>query len=117
VETRELWKKILWAFNVESWIRKIKKFNDSQNSSRFRFKKNYKFFRNLGIYDKPEELLSISLGSAETTLLKLTSAYSVFVNGGKLVDPILIDRIQDSEGKTILIMIKENVLIVMKFHT
>jgi penicillin-binding protein 1A len=40
-------------------------------------------------------------GSAETTLLKLTSAYSVFVNGGKLVDPILIDRIQDSEGKTI----------------
>jgi len=59
------------------------------------------FSKNLNIYDNPEELLSISLGSAETTLLKLTSAYSVFVNGGKLVDPILIDRIQDSEGKTI----------------
>jgi penicillin-binding protein 1A len=59
------------------------------------------FSKNLGIYDNPEELLSISLGSAETTLLKLTSAYSVFVNGGKLVNPILIDRIQDSEGKTI----------------
>ena len=57
--------------------------------------------KKLGIYDNPEELLSISLGSAETTLLKLTSAYSVFVNGGKLVNPILIDRIQDSEGKTI----------------
>ena len=26
------------------------------------------------------------LGSAETTLLKLTSAYSAFVNGGKLVE-------------------------------
>ncbi|MDA9606072.1 penicillin-binding protein 1A, partial [bacterium] len=59
------------------------------------------FSKNLGIYENPEKLLSISLGSAETTLLKLTSAYSVFVNGGKLVDPILIDRIQDSEGKTI----------------
>ncbi len=59
------------------------------------------FSKTLGIYDNPEELLSISLGSAETTLLKLTSAYSVFVNGGKLVKPILIDRIQDSEGKTI----------------
>jgi penicillin-binding protein 1A len=57
--------------------------------------------KDLGIYDNPEELLSISLGSAETTLLKLTSAYSVFVNGGKLVNPILIDRIQDSEGITI----------------
>ena len=64
-------------------------------------KKIINFSKDLGIYDNPEELLSISLGSAETTLLKLTSAYSVFVNGGKLVDPILIDRIQDSEGKTI----------------
>ena len=46
--------------------------------------------------------MSISLGSTETTLLKLTSAYSAFVNGGKLVEPILIDRIQDSEGNTII---------------
>ena len=59
------------------------------------------FSKTLKIYDNPEELLSISLGSAETTLLKLTSAYSVFVNGGQLVEPILIDRIQDSEGNTI----------------
>ena len=59
------------------------------------------FSKELKIYENPEELLSISLGSAETTLLKLTSAYSVFVNGGKLVEPILIDRIQDSEGNTI----------------
>ena len=60
------------------------------------------FSEQLGIYDNPDELLSISLGSAETTLIKLTSAYSAFVNGGKLVSPILIDRIQDSEGNTIL---------------
>ena len=33
------------------------------------------------------------IGSKETTLLKLTSAYSTFVNGGELVKPILIDRI------------------------
>ncbi len=60
------------------------------------------FSKDLGIYENPEELLSISLGSAETTLMKLTSAYSAFVNGGKLVLPILIDRVQDSEGNTIL---------------
>ena len=60
------------------------------------------FSKQLGIYDDPKELLSISLGSAETTLLKLTSAYSSFVNGGKLIKPIMIDRIQDSEGNTIL---------------
>ena len=59
------------------------------------------FSKQLGIYKNPSELLSISLGSAETTLLKLTSAYSSFVNGGKLVKPIMIDRIQDGEGSTI----------------
>ncbi len=59
------------------------------------------FSEKLKIYEKPDELMSISLGSAETTLLKMTSAYSSFVNGGKLVEPIFIDRIQDSAGKTI----------------
>ena len=60
------------------------------------------FSENLGIYENPDELLSISLGSKETTLLNLTSAYSAFVNGGKLVTPILIDRVQDSEGYTLV---------------
>ena len=64
-------------------------------------KKIVNFSKQLRIYDNPSELLSISLGSAETTLLRLTSAYSSFVNGGKLINPIMIDRIQDSEGKTI----------------
>ena len=64
-------------------------------------KKIVNFSKQLGIYEDPEELLSISLGSAETTLLKLTTAYCSFANGGKLVKPIMIDRIQDSEGNTI----------------
>ena len=60
------------------------------------------FSENLGIYENPDELLSISLGSKEPTLLSLTSAYSAFVNGGKLITPILIDRVQDSEGYTLV---------------
>ncbi len=59
------------------------------------------FSKKLNIYENPDELMSVSLGSAETTLLKITSAYCSFINGGKLVNPIMIDRIQDSEGKTI----------------
>jgi len=70
-------------------------------AQRLGLEKIVNFSKELKIYDNPEELLSISLGSAETTLLRLTSAYSVFVNGGKLIDPIIIDRIQDSEGNTI----------------
>ncbi|WP_452177008.1 PBP1A family penicillin-binding protein [Hyphococcus aureus] len=48
----------------------------------------------------PREL-AISLGAGETTLMKITAGYSVFVNGGKGVEPVLIDRIQDRTGKTI----------------
>ncbi len=64
-------------------------------------KKISTFSKQLKIYENPEELMSISLGSAETTLLKLTTAYCSFINGGKLIEPIFVDRIQDSEGNTI----------------
>ena len=60
-----------------------------------------KITNNLGIYKNVPELLSVSLGSAETTLIKLTNAYCTFVNGGKKVTPIFIDRVQDRRGKTI----------------
>ena len=59
------------------------------------------FSKKLNIYENPEELMSVSLGSAETTLLNITSAYCSFANGGKLVSPVIIDRIQDSLGNTI----------------
>ena len=70
-------------------------------AQRLGVKKIANFSKKLNIYENPEELLSISLGSKETTLLKLTSAYCSFLNGGKKIEPILIDRIQDSEGVTI----------------
>jgi len=60
-----------------------------------------KITKDFGIYDDVPELLSVSLGAAETTLIKLTNAYCTFVNGGKKVAPIFIDRIQDRRGKTI----------------
>ena len=57
--------------------------------------------KKLEIYNDIPELLSVSLGSAETTLLNLSAAYSSFVNGGKKIQPNLISRIQDRRGKTI----------------
>lgn len=54
-----------------------------------------------GIYDKMNPVLSMSLGSGETTVLRMVSAYAVFANGGKQIKPTLIDRIQDRHGKTI----------------
>ncbi len=57
--------------------------------------------KKLNIYEEIPELLSVSLGAAETTLINLTAAYAPFVNGGKKIEPSLISRIQDRRGKTI----------------
>jgi len=54
-----------------------------------------------GVYDHLAPLLANSIGSAETTLLRQVTGFSVFVNGGKKVIPSLIDRIQDRNGRTI----------------
>ncbi len=59
------------------------------------------YSRRFGIYDNLMPMLSMALGAGETTLLRLTTAYSMLVNGGKHVNATLIDRIQDRYGRTI----------------
>ncbi len=59
------------------------------------------YARRFGIYDKMLPVLSMALGSGETTVMRMVSAYSVLANGGKRIKPSLIDRIQDRYGKTI----------------
>ncbi|WP_395450415.1 penicillin-binding protein 1A [Aminobacter sp. UC22_36] len=57
--------------------------------------------QSFGIYDKLKPYLPMSLGAGETTLMRLVSAYAVIANGGKSVQPSMIDRVQDRHGKTI----------------
>ncbi|RLQ87762.1 penicillin-binding protein 1A [Notoacmeibacter ruber] len=54
-----------------------------------------------GIYDKMGLYLPNSLGSSETTVMRMATAYSIMANGGKQIRPSLIDRIQDRYGKTV----------------
>lgn len=44
---------------------------------------------------------SIALGTAETSLLELVSAYTTFANKGVHLEPMAITRIEDSEGNII----------------
>jgi penicillin-binding protein 1A len=57
--------------------------------------------RRFGVNGDMPKHLSMALGAGETTLLRLTTAYAMLVNGGKAVTPALIDRVQDKVGKTI----------------
>ncbi|HHZ08351.1 MAG TPA: penicillin-binding protein 1A [Rhizobiales bacterium] len=54
-----------------------------------------------GVYDKMPPHISMSLGSGETTVMRMVSAYAVMANGGRQIKPSLIDRIQDRYGKTV----------------
>ncbi len=55
----------------------------------------------LGIYDRLPPMLAMALGAGETTLLRMTTAYSMFANGGKKIQPTLVDRVQDRYGRTV----------------
>ena len=54
-----------------------------------------------GVYENMGRFLANSLGSEETTLYQMVSAYAMFANGGERVEPTLVDRVQDRWGTTI----------------
>lgn len=57
---------------------------------------------NLGIdMSKTKAYPAIALGTAEVSLLDLTSAYTTFANKGVHIEPIAITRIEDKEGNTL----------------
>ncbi|MBV9564227.1 MAG: penicillin-binding protein 1A [Bradyrhizobium sp.] len=59
------------------------------------------YARRFGIYDELPNYLSYALGTGETTVMRMVTAYSMIANGGRRVKPTLIDRIQDRYGHTI----------------
>jgi penicillin-binding protein 1A len=59
------------------------------------------YAKRFGVYDDLPPYLSFALGAGETTLLRMTTAYAMFDNGGRRVKPTLIDRIQDRYGHTV----------------
>jgi penicillin-binding protein 1A len=59
------------------------------------------YAKRFGVYDDLPPYLSFALGAGETTLLRMTTAYAMFDNGGRRVKPTLVDRIQDRYGHTV----------------
>ncbi|MCZ8086559.1 MAG: penicillin-binding protein 1A [Brevundimonas sp.] len=54
-----------------------------------------------GIADDLPANLSVSLGAGETTPYRLTAAYAAFVNGGRRIDPYMIEVMQDRDGEAV----------------
>lgn len=54
-----------------------------------------------GIYDNLPPYEAMALGAGETTLWRMVAAYAMLVNGGKRIEPTILDRVQDRDGRTI----------------
>jgi penicillin-binding protein 1A len=59
------------------------------------------YAKRFGVYDELPNYLSYALGTGETTVIRMVTAYSMIANGGRRVKPTLIDRIQDRYGRTV----------------
>ncbi|MFZ5587310.1 MAG: penicillin-binding protein 1A [Thermodesulfobacteriota bacterium] len=59
------------------------------------------YARRFGIESELAPNLSLALGSAGLSLLEMTRAYSVFANGGQLIEPVFVERVLDREGNPI----------------
>jgi penicillin-binding protein 1A len=59
------------------------------------------YAKKLGVVDNLMPTLAMALGAGETTPIRMVTAYSMIVNGGKRVTAHFIDRIQDRNGATI----------------
>ena len=57
--------------------------------------------KKFGVNDNPQQIYSLVLGSTETTLMRIVTAYAMMVNGGNKITPSMIEKIQDRNGATI----------------
>ena len=49
----------------------------------------------------PPSVPSLALGASDVTLMSLTAAYGAFANGGIVRQPVLIRRVEDSDGNVL----------------
>jgi len=65
------------------------------------WRKVIEYAQKMGVKSDLADVPSIGLGSSDVTLEEMVNAYCTFVNGGLLVEPVLVTRIEDRNGKVI----------------
>ena len=71
-------------------------------SDKIGMKKILKTANDFKIDQYMDDNLSMSLGSGSVTLIDLTNAYAMIVNGGKEIEPTLVVSVHDKSGKQIV---------------
>ncbi len=58
--------------------------------------------KNMGIHSPMQVVPALALGTAEVSLMELTSAYATFANQGVHIEPIAVTRIEDRNGNLLV---------------
>ena len=66
------------------------------------------FIHNMGIRSFIDPVPALCLGSSESNVFELTSAFSTFANEGVHTDPIFVTRIEDRQGNVISTFIPQS---------
>ena len=65
------------------------------------WKKVIEYAHKLGIKSKLADVPSVCLGSSAVSLYELVDSYCAFINGGNRVEPLLVTKVTNHDGKTI----------------
>ncbi|MEN9903523.1 MAG: hypothetical protein RLZZ555_88 [Pseudomonadota bacterium] len=58
--------------------------------------------REMGVRQSPlKEVPSLALGTSPVTLKEMVAAYGTIANGGSYIEPVMVTRIEDREGKVL----------------
>ncbi|MDE3840360.1 monofunctional biosynthetic peptidoglycan transglycosylase [Bacillus methanolicus] len=57
--------------------------------------------KKFGIHTKMSKVPSLALGTSGVRVIEMANAYSLFANGGKKVEPVLITRVENHRGEVI----------------
>ncbi len=72
-----------------------------QLTQKIGWRKVIEYAQMMGVKSELADVPSICLGSSDVTLEEMVNAYCTFVNGGSLVEPVLVTRIEDRDGNLI----------------
>ncbi len=102
--TGEVWEPRNYDHVYKGWVTLRRGLEESRNVVTAKLvaaltpQKVIEYARKFGITSPLKPYLSIALGAFESTLLEMTSAFTVFPNGGVRIEPYFIKKIEDKYG-------------------
>ena len=107
MDTTKFWRPANYSNDFEGWMTYRRALYLSKNLPAIQVGMKYglqnvvSYARKFGLKAPLQAVPSLALGSIGATLMEMTSAYTVFPNGGTRIEPYLIESIKGKNGETI----------------